>query len=117
MSGQIGGWETLIRQEYPFAFFFHCDAHKLNLVLCQSASTPPSVQVFLQISMHLVLSQVLVLEEKISVVPKALKFRFLGIPGGATIQEPSVLSLINTILCCLFWRALLITHKAGMMGL
>jgi len=46
MSGQIGGWETLIRQEYPFAFFFHCDAHRLNLVLCQSASTPPSVQVF-----------------------------------------------------------------------
>ena len=57
------------------------------------------------------------LEEKISFVHKALRFLILGIQGGTTIQEPSVLSLINTILCCLFWRALLITHKAGMKGL
>ena len=45
------------------------------------------------------------LEEKISFVHKALRFLILGIPGGTTIQEPSVLSLINTILCCLFWIA------------
>jgi len=44
MSGQIGGLQTLICQEYPFAFFFHCAAHRLNLVLCQSASTLPSVK-------------------------------------------------------------------------
>ena len=72
---------------------------------------------FLQLSVHLVFSPVLVLEEKISFVHKALMFLILGIPGGANIQKPSVLSLINTVLCCLFWRALLITHKAGMIGL
>ena len=46
MSGQIGGLQTLIHQEYPFAFFFHCAAHRLNLFLCQSASNRPSVKVF-----------------------------------------------------------------------
>ena len=46
ISGQIGGLQTFIRQEYPFAFFFHCAAHRLNLVLCQSASTLPSVKVY-----------------------------------------------------------------------
>ena len=68
MSGQIGALQTLIRQEYPFAIFFQCAAHRLNLVLCQSAFTLPSVKVFLQIPVHLVLSPVLVLEEKISVL-------------------------------------------------
>ena len=57
MSGQIGGLKTLMHQEYPFAFFFHCAAHRLNLFLCQSASTLPSVKFFLQISVHLVLHQ------------------------------------------------------------
>ena len=57
MSGQIGGLQTLIHQEYPFAFFFHCAAHRLNLFLCQSASTLPSVKFFLQISVHLVRHQ------------------------------------------------------------
>ena len=37
MSGQLSGLQTRIRQDYPFAFFFHCAAHRLNLVLCQSA--------------------------------------------------------------------------------
>ncbi|CAB4037800.1 Hypothetical predicted protein, partial [Paramuricea clavata] len=37
MSGHLNGVRTLIRQDYPFAFFFHCAAHRLNLVLCQSA--------------------------------------------------------------------------------
>ena len=46
MSGQLGGLQTLIHQEYPFTFFFHCAAHRLNLVLCQSASTHPSVKIF-----------------------------------------------------------------------
>ena len=46
ISGQIGGLQTFIRQEYPFAFFFHCAAHRLNLVLCQSASNLPSVKVY-----------------------------------------------------------------------
>ena len=38
MSSHINGLQTLIRQDFPFAFFFHCAAHRLNLVLCQSAS-------------------------------------------------------------------------------
>ena len=37
MSGHLSGLQTLIHQDYPFAFFFHCAAHRLNLVLCQSA--------------------------------------------------------------------------------
>ena len=31
--------QTLACQEYPFAHFVHCAAHRLNLVLCQSASS------------------------------------------------------------------------------
>ena len=46
MSGHIAGVQALVRQEYPFAFFFHCAAHRLNLVLCQSASSISSVKVF-----------------------------------------------------------------------
>ena len=37
MSGHLNGLQALIRQDYPFAFFFHCAAHRFNLVLCQSA--------------------------------------------------------------------------------
>ena len=37
MSGQLSGLQTRIRQDYPFAFFFHCAAHQFNLVLCQYA--------------------------------------------------------------------------------
>ncbi|CAB4004229.1 Hypothetical predicted protein, partial [Paramuricea clavata] len=37
MSGHLNGVQTLVRQDYAFAFFFHCAAHRLNLVLCQSA--------------------------------------------------------------------------------
>ena len=46
MSGHISGVQTLVREDYPFAYFFHCAAHRLNLVLCQSASSIPSVRVF-----------------------------------------------------------------------
>ena len=73
ISGQIDGLQTPIHQEYPFAFFFYCAVHRLNLVLCQSASTLPSVKAFLQISVHLVLSPVSVLEEQISFAHKALR--------------------------------------------
>jgi hypothetical protein len=37
MSGHLNGLQALICQDYPFAFFFHCAAHRFNLVLCQSA--------------------------------------------------------------------------------
>ena len=46
MSGQISGVQTLLRKDFPFAYFFHCAAHRLNLVLCQSASSMPVVKVF-----------------------------------------------------------------------
>ena len=46
MSGHISGVQTLVREDYPFAYFFHCAAHRLNLVLCQSASSIPLVRVF-----------------------------------------------------------------------
>ena len=46
MSGHINGVQALVRQEYPFAHFVHCVAHRLNLVLCQSASSISSVKIF-----------------------------------------------------------------------
>ena len=46
MSGHISGVQHLLREDYPFAYFFHCAAHRLNLVLCQSASSIPAVKVF-----------------------------------------------------------------------
>ena len=46
MSGQTAGVQTLVRQKYPFAYFVHYAAHRLNLVLSQSASSIPAVTVF-----------------------------------------------------------------------
>ena len=46
MSGQLSGLQTLIHQDYPFAFFFHCAAHRLNLVLCQSAQGIKQIKSF-----------------------------------------------------------------------
>ena len=45
MSGHINGVQAIVRQEYPFAHFVHCAAHRLNLVLCQSASSISSVKI------------------------------------------------------------------------
>ena len=30
MSGHIGGVQTLMHQQYPFAYFVHCAAHTLK---------------------------------------------------------------------------------------
>ena len=46
MAGHISGVQTLVREQYPYAFFFHCAAHRLKLVLCQSASKVSAVKVF-----------------------------------------------------------------------
>jgi hypothetical protein len=46
MSGHISGVQVQVRQEYPFAYFVHCAAHRLNLVLCQSASSISPVKIF-----------------------------------------------------------------------
>ncbi len=46
MSGHIGGVQTLMRQQYPFAYFVHCAAHRLNLVLSQAVSSISHCKVF-----------------------------------------------------------------------
>ena len=46
MPGHISGVQTLVREDYPFAYFFQCAAHHLNLALCQSASSIPLRRVF-----------------------------------------------------------------------
>ena len=46
MSGRLNGLQTLICQDYPYAFFFHCAAHRFNLVLCQSALTMKDIKIF-----------------------------------------------------------------------
>ena len=46
MSGHLNGVQAQIQLEYPFAHFFHCAAHKLNLVLCQAASSIAPVKIF-----------------------------------------------------------------------
>ena len=46
MSGHINGVQAIVRQEYPFAHFVHCAAHRLNLVLCLSASSISPVKIF-----------------------------------------------------------------------
>ena len=46
MSAQFSGVHTLLRKDLPFAYFVHFAAHRLNLVLCQSASSMPLVKVF-----------------------------------------------------------------------
>ena len=35
-----------MRQQYPFAYFVHCAAHRLNLVLSQAVSSISPVKVF-----------------------------------------------------------------------
>ena len=46
MSGHTAGIQVFVRKDYPYAYFFHCAARRLNLVLCQSASAIPKVKVF-----------------------------------------------------------------------
>ena len=45
MPGHISWVQRLLREDYPFAYFFHCAAHRLSLVLCQSASSIPAMKV------------------------------------------------------------------------
>ncbi|CAB4024838.1 zinc finger MYM-type 1-like [Paramuricea clavata] len=46
MSGHINGVQVQVHQEYRFAHFVHCAAHRLNLVLCQSASSISPIKIF-----------------------------------------------------------------------
>jgi sRNA-binding regulator protein Hfq len=46
MLGHLNGVQAQIQREYPFAHFVHCVAHRLNLVLCQAASSIAPVKIF-----------------------------------------------------------------------
>ncbi len=41
-----GGVQTLMRQQYPFAYFVHCAANRLNVVLSQAVSSISHCKVF-----------------------------------------------------------------------
>ena len=46
MSGHINDAQAQLHLEYLFAYFVHCAAHRLNLVLCQAASSISPVKIF-----------------------------------------------------------------------
>jgi hypothetical protein len=46
MSGQNGSVQAKIKHKYPSAYFVHCYAHKLNLVMSKAASANSQVRVF-----------------------------------------------------------------------
>jgi len=46
MSGRINGVQAIIRRQYPYAYFLHCYAHQLNLVVERAASENYDVRVF-----------------------------------------------------------------------
>ena len=46
LSGSRSGVQTRVKEQYPFAHFIHCYAHKLNLVVQKSCSQNKSVRVF-----------------------------------------------------------------------
>ena len=46
MSGSQNGVQTLVKQEYPFAHYVHCYAHKLNLIMSQATSQNKEVRIF-----------------------------------------------------------------------
>jgi hypothetical protein len=46
MSVHLNGVQAQIQREYAFAHFVHCAAHRLNLVLCQSASSIAPVKIY-----------------------------------------------------------------------
>jgi hypothetical protein len=45
MSGQTGGVQTIIQRLYKYAFYVHCYAHQLNLILSQAATQNQQVRV------------------------------------------------------------------------
>lgn len=46
MSGSVGGVQAKMREKYPFAYFVHCYAHQLNLIMQKAASQNTQVRVF-----------------------------------------------------------------------
>lgn len=47
MSGHIGGLQALLRLLYPYAFYVHCMAHRLNLVVECIIESVPALNTFL----------------------------------------------------------------------
>lgn len=46
MMGEKSGVQTRVRDTYKFAYFVHCYAHQLNLIMEQAASQNPQVRIF-----------------------------------------------------------------------
>lgn len=46
MSGHLTGLQTRVKQSFPCALFVHCFAHRLNLVLSQSAGAIKECKIF-----------------------------------------------------------------------
>lgn len=46
MRGQLGGVQTIIKQKYSQAYFVHCYAHQLNLIIKKAASINKKVKIF-----------------------------------------------------------------------
>ena len=115
MPGHIGGVQTLMRQQYPFAYFVHFAAHRLNLVLSQAASSISHVKVFFANVVILVHFQVAASIEKLSLWPTRLKFLVQVKPGGTIEVVPLISFLEITNNFMIFWRRLMMIHLAGMM--
>ena len=94
MSGYIGGVQTLMRQQYPFAYFVHCADHRLNLVLSQAVSSISPVKVFLLMLVILVLLQLAAHIEKLFSCPTRLRFPPQVKPDGTIELVP--LSFLRT---------------------
>jgi len=46
MSGSVGGVQTIIREKYPNAYFVHCYAHQLNLIMQKSTKQNSQARIF-----------------------------------------------------------------------
>lgn len=46
MSGQKSGVYVRVKELYPYAYYIHCYAHQLNLIMTQSISQNKEVRIF-----------------------------------------------------------------------
>lgn len=46
MSGVHGGVQKLIKDKFPYAYYIHCYAHQLNLIMSQATSINTNVRIF-----------------------------------------------------------------------
>ena len=45
-SGKHGGVQTIIKEQYKYAYFVHCYAHQLNFIIAQCTSQNHQVRIF-----------------------------------------------------------------------